>query len=150
MTAIVVLAHAPLATAMTEVAKHVYPERAAQLVAIDVLPTQDGEEVAARLSSVISTLKGQEILVMVDAVGATPFNGAAQAQAQSSVPVNLVSGLNVPMLWRALCYCDEPLDALTRRALGGGQAGIQLHNRPNPQNQKPTGDNDDHHTNSGQ
>ena len=74
-------------------------------------------------------------LVLVDAAGATPCNLAqrlARAPA-SACAVRVVSGVNLPMLLRTLCYQKEPLDALTARALAGGTRGIaELHNDEAP------------------
>ena len=36
----------------------------------------------------------------------------------------VVAGVNVPMLWRALCYADEPLEELVTRAVDGGTQGV--------------------------
>ena len=36
----------------------------------------------------------------------------------------LVSGVNLPMLLRALCYRHEDVDGLVSRAVDGGKAGV--------------------------
>ena len=35
-----------------------------------------------------------------------------------------MAGVNIPMLWRTLCYRHEPLQALKQRALEGAQRGV--------------------------
>ena len=60
-------------------------------------------------------------LILTDVFGATPCNVAQRLA--DGVQVKVVAGVNVPMLWRTLCYADEPLDALVARALAGAHAG---------------------------
>jgi PTS system ascorbate-specific IIA component len=38
--------------------------------------------------------------------------------------VQILAGLNLPMLMRAVSYKDDALDALTQKTLQGGQNGI--------------------------
>jgi PTS system ascorbate-specific IIA component len=51
------------------------------------------------------------------------------------VRVKVVTGVNVPMLWRALCYSSEPLDSLVTRALAGATQGALQVTPTRPQNQ---------------
>jgi mannose PTS system EIIA component len=43
--------------------------------------------------------------------------------------------VNVPMLWRTLCYASEPLDALIGRALAGATQGVMQATPARPQQQ---------------
>ena len=61
------------------------------------------------------------MLIFTDVFGATPCNIAQRLA--DGVRVKVVTGVNVPMLWRTLCYRDEPLDALVARAVAGAHAG---------------------------
>ena len=51
------------------------------------------------------------------------------------------AGVNVPMLWRALCYATEPLEAVVMRAVSGATQGVMQVATSKPQNQtlKPGG-----------
>ena len=60
--------------------------------------------------------------MLVDVFGATPCNAALRLADPATVRV--VAGVNVPMMWRALCYADEPLDALVARAVTGASQGV--------------------------
>jgi mannose PTS system EIIA component len=51
------------------------------------------------------------------------------------VHVRVVTGVNVPMLWRTLCYADEPLEALVARALAGATQGVMQASPTRPQQQ---------------
>lgn len=119
MTMLLIVAHAPLATALKAVARHAFPESAEAIVTIDVDPGEQAEGVEARIRSAVPAQA--QALILCDALGATPCN-AAQRLAQED-RVHIVAGVNVPMLWRALCYAQEPLAAQTQRALAGAIKG---------------------------
>ena len=61
--------------------------------------------------------------------------------------VKVVAGVNVPMLWRSLCYADESLDATVARAVAGATQGVMqvASSRPQNQSQKPGGNDQTHH-----
>ena len=66
-------------------------------------------------------MRTPEALIFTDVFGATPCNVAQRLA--DGVQVKVVAGVNVPMLWRSLCYASEPLDALVARAIAGADAG---------------------------
>ena len=137
MTRIVLLAHAPLATALREVAAHAFPECAAGLEVIDVQPGQSADDVESLLRRHLPAGADEDALILVDVFGATPCN-AAQRVADGE-RVRLVAGVNVPMLWRTLCYRHETLAALVERATAGALHGV-MHVAPaRRQNQSPPG-----------
>ncbi len=119
MTQLILLAHAPLASALKAVALHTFP--GASVTAVDVAADEAPEDVERRLRAVVAK-DCEGTLVLCDVQGATPCN-VAQVIANEGV-THVIAGVNVPMLWRVLCYAAEPLDALTQRALAGGGKGI--------------------------
>jgi PTS system ascorbate-specific IIA component len=122
MPAVLIVAHAPLASALKAVAGHVYAERGTTIQALDVPPTATPDEVHAQAQAQMARGSGPDWLVLTDVFGATPCN-AAQRLADPE-HVRVLTGVNVPMLWRALCYADEPLDTVAARALGGAVQGV--------------------------
>lgn len=132
MASILIVAHAPLGTALQAVAQHVYPDCGARLSAIDVLPSQDVAEVAKHIELALSQA-GSEVLILADVFGATPCNAALAAA--DGVKQRVVAGVNVPMLWRTLCYSDQPLDDLVNRAVAGASQGAMHVAVPRRQNQ---------------
>lgn len=122
MTRILLLAHAPFATALRDVAAHVFPECVAGLQAIDVLPTQGVDDVETALKDLLQASSGEDTLILVDAFGATPCNAAHRVA--DGVHVRVVAGVNVPMLWRTLCYRQEALEPLVERAVAGAIQGV--------------------------
>lgn len=120
---ILVVAHAPLASALQAVACHVHPDCNERVVAVDVDPAQCQEDVLADLQARIDGAAA--VLVLTDAFGATPSNAAVRLAA--TLPpgtCRVVAGCNVPMLWRVLAHADLPLDALAQRAVEGGIRAI--------------------------
>ena len=61
--------------------------------------------------------------------------------------VKVIAGVNVPMLWRSLCYSSEPLEAVVARAMTGATQGVMQVASSRPQNQtfKPGGNDQDQH-----
>ena len=86
-------------------------------------------------SALIAAGTEPDWLVLTDVFGATPCNAALMLS--DPVHVRVVAGVNVPMLWRTLCYADEPLEALVTRAVGGATQGVMQVAPARPQNQNP-------------
>lgn len=66
--------------------------------------------------------QGDGVLILTDMYGSTPANIAAGLQQKDRV--NVVAGVNLPMLVRTLNYMHLNLSALTERALSGGRDGV--------------------------
>jgi PTS system ascorbate-specific IIA component len=133
MPGLLVIAHAPLATALRAVAEHVYPDSAGLLAAFDVPPDMPIEQVEAQVAAMLSSMRTPETLILTDVFGATPCNVALRLA--DGVRVKVVTGVSVPMLWRSLCYVNEPLDSLVARALAGATQGALQVSPTRPQNQ---------------
>lgn len=122
MTRILVLAHSPLASALSEVASHAFPDCAPAIDAVDVEANADADALEALLRLRLQAPDGSDTLILVDVFGATPCNVALRVA--DGVHARVVTGVNVPMLWRALCYRHEPLEALVERACVGATQGV--------------------------
>lgn len=120
MVHLLLVAHAPLASAFHQVAAHAFPDEASILRVVDVLPDWDVDQTKA---AVVAQLGAHPTLVLVDVLGATPANAVTQLLSASPLWA-AVHGLNVSMLWRVLSYRHEGLDALCERACQGGVAAI--------------------------
>jgi PTS system ascorbate-specific IIA component len=134
MTTVLIIAHAPLASALSAVAQHAYPDSAAQVLALDVQRDTSAEQVEADARALLAGQRDVDTLLLTDVFGATPCRGATLLLGNPRV--RLVAGVNVPMLWRTLCYgTQEPLDALVARALAGASQGVMSVTASPPQNQ---------------
>ena len=133
MPGLLIIAHAPLASSLKAVAQHTFPDCARQLVALDVPADMPVEEVEARAKELLAQVRTPEALVLTDVFGATPCNIASRLADGDTVKV--IAGVNVPMLWRSLCYGGESLDALVAIAVAGATQGVMQVAVSRPQNQ---------------
>lgn len=125
-TCLLLIAHAPLASALRACALHVFPECDAEVLALDVPAYSQPAEMREAARALIGRSRAEQVLLLSDVVGATPCN-VAQGLVQGE-DVRLVTGVNLPMLLRAVNYRDEDLPRLVERALSGGLQGMtELH-----------------------
>ncbi|MFN3303509.1 MAG: PTS sugar transporter subunit IIA [Roseateles sp.] len=122
MPHLLVIAHAPLASALRQVAEHTYPDCAPTLSVLDVPPGMCADDVEAAARALMAHAAGADWLVLTDVFGATPSNGAQRLAGEQ---VQVLTGVSVPMLWRTLCYAGQkPLIDLARRAAQGAVSGV--------------------------
>ncbi|HEY0822407.1 MAG TPA: PTS fructose transporter subunit IIA [Ramlibacter sp.] len=137
MNAILLIAHAPLANALRQCALHVFPDCGTSVVAIDVQPNLSPEETLGSARIALDQLTAQPqvqgVLVLADIFGATPSNVAQKLV--DGVSSRLITGVNLPMLLRAVSYRHESLDTLVSRAVVGGTQGVMQVAVTAPQNQ---------------
>ncbi|MGV8805999.1 MAG: PTS sugar transporter subunit IIA [Polaromonas sp.] len=145
MNGILIIAHAPLASAFLACVRHVFPDTSLGVAALDVQPQASPEETLAQARQLLAQLGTPNALVLSDIFGATPCNVAQKLV--DGVATRLVTGMNLSMLLRAVCYRAEPLEALVARALAGASQGVMQVAVTAPQNQVRTShdqDSDDH------
>lgn len=122
MNGILIIAHAPLASALRACALHVFPDCSGSVLALDVPPNEPPENTLALARSLKVQLNTPGTLVLVDVFGATPCNVANKLLAGGHT--KLITGVNLPMLLRAVTYRHEPLDDLVPRAMAGATQGV--------------------------
>ena len=137
MNGVLIICHAPLAHALRQCALHVFPDCGATVAAVDVQPNLSPEETLATariaLQQLLHAPQVKTALVLTDLFGATPSNVAQKLV--DGVNTRLVTGVNLPMILRAVSYRHEPLDALVARAVSGGTQGVMQVAITAPQNQ---------------
>lgn len=140
---IFIIAHAPLASALRQCVLHVFPDAAEALAILDVQPNMPAEETLAAAQMTLSLLNKPRTLILTDLFGATPCNVAQKLV--DGVTSKLITGVNLPMLMRAVTYRNESMDALVARVLAGGTQGVMQVAVTAPQNQKrKSNDHSDH------
>ncbi|HSN01070.1 MAG TPA: PTS fructose IIA subunit family protein, partial [Rudaea sp.] len=121
---LLLLTHEAMGDALIATARHILGRLPLALEAQAIPPGSDVDaalrEAAARVRKLDS---GAGVLVLVDVYGATPSN-VAQRLPEMGLDVRRVSGLNLPMLLRALNYPEQSLAELAQTAANGGRAGI--------------------------
>jgi PTS system ascorbate-specific IIA component len=137
MAGLFIIAHAPLASALKAAAAHAFPEAAPRIEVLDVGAQLSPDELESRARVLLERSLGatgrREALILTDVFGATPSNIAQRLA--DGLRVRVVTGVNVPMLWRSINYADEPLEMLVTRALAGATQGVMQVASARPQNQ---------------
>lgn len=143
MNGILIIAHAPLASALRQCVAHVFTDSPQGIAALDVQPNMPPEETLAQARIMLSQLGTHHALVLADVFGATPCNVAQQLV--DGVTSKLITGVNLPMLLRTVSYRHESLDALVARALVGATQGVMQVAITAPQNQNRRHHDQDQH-----
>ncbi|PSB91740.1 PTS sugar transporter subunit IIA [Candidatus Pandoraea novymonadis] len=122
MAGILIIAHAPLASALRECISHIYGSCPARISVVDVSPNQDTVKLLETIRQYFKYLHEKNgVLVLTDLFGATPSNLAAELVGRE---IRVVGGVNLPMLIKAVCYRSAPLDILVNKVISGGTQGI--------------------------
>ena len=143
MNGILIIAHAPLASALRQCVEHVFTDNPQGVAALDVQPNTPPEETLAQARIMLQQLGATDALVLADVFGATPCNVAQKLV--DGVHSKLITGVNLPMLLRTVSYRHETLDALVARALIGATQGVMQVAITAPQNQNRRNHDQDQH-----
>ena len=123
------MTHAPLGQAFIAACAHVFRGPTERLEAIDVVADQDLAEVQGLAAAAIARLdEGDGVLVITDIKGGTPANCCNKLADAGRVEV--IAGISLPMLLRAITYRRDTLDVVVEMALAGAQSGaVRVDNR---------------------
>jgi PTS system ascorbate-specific IIA component len=124
MIGILIVSHGAFGESLIHSASHVLGRRPLYLRQVGVTVHDDPDEILPVAQDLIRFLdQGRGVLVMTDIYGATPSNIAARLLEPGRVEG--VSGVNLPMLIKALTHRDESsLEALVQKAVAGAGEGI--------------------------
>ena len=123
MIGILLITHYGLGESLVQCAVHVLNKRPAQLVQLGVAAQDDPLDLLPLAQDLVEFVdKGEGVLILTDLYGATPANVAAKLLKPGRVEA--LSGVNVPMLIRALTYREKGMETLLARATSGGRDGI--------------------------
>jgi PTS system ascorbate-specific IIA component len=90
---------------------------------IDVPYDSNPEQLKTQAYSLVEKLNsGDGVLVLTDMYGSTPGNIATALCQEDGI--NVVAGINLPMLIRVLNYAHLDLDGITDSAITGGKKSI--------------------------
>lgn len=129
MVGILLLTHAPLGQAFIAAVAHVFRGPTERFEAIDVAADEDTHAVNERAREAIKRLDdGDGVLVITDVKGGTPSNCCNSLCDDGHVQV--IAGISLPMLLRAITYRRDTLDVVVEMALAGAQNGaVRVDNR---------------------
>jgi PTS system ascorbate-specific IIA component len=123
MVGILIVAHGAFGEALIHCASHVLGRRPMLVGQIGVTVHDEPEALLPQARELLRQLdEGDGVLVLTDMLGATPSNIATRLLAPGRVEG--VSGVNLPMLIRALTYREEPLASVLAKAASGGCEGV--------------------------
>jgi len=124
MIGILIVSHGAFGESLIHSASHVLGRRPLYLRQVGVTVHDDPDEILPVAKDLIRFLdQGKGVLVMTDIYGATPSNIGARVLEPGRVEG--ISGVNLPMLIKALSHRDEcTLEQLVGKALGGAAEGI--------------------------
>ncbi len=123
MVGILIISHGAFGEALIHCASHVLGKRPLRVRQVGVTMHDDPDSMLPVAQSLVKELdQGKGVLVLSDMLGATPSNLATRLLEPGRVEG--VSGVNLPMLIRALTYRDQPLAVVVEKAISGGTAGV--------------------------
>ena len=123
MIGILIVAHGAFGEALIHSASHVLGKRPLRVRQVGVTVHDDPEAILPQATDLVRQLNdGEGVLVLTDIYGATPGNIALRLLVPGSVEG--ISGVNLPMLIRALTYREQGLALVVEKALSGGTEGV--------------------------
>lgn len=123
MIGLFLITHSSYGESLIQCACHVLNRRPPQIVQLGIAAQDDPFDVLPLAEKMLKLVdSGEGVLVMTDIYGATPANIAMKLL--ESGRVEGLSGVNLPMLLRALTYRDKDMETLLSRATAGGRDGV--------------------------
>jgi len=120
---ILIVSHGAFGEALIHSASHVLGKRPLRVRQVGVTVHDDPQAMLPQAQDLVRQLdEGEGVLVLTDIYGATPGNIAMKLLEPGKVEG--ISGVNLPMLIRALTYRDKGLKAAVEKALSGGTEGV--------------------------
>ena len=123
MIGILIVSHGAFGEALIHSASHVLGKRPLRVRQVGITVHDDPEAMLPQAMELVRQLDtGSGVLVLTDIYGATPGNIALKLLAPGRVEG--ISGVNLPMLIRALTYREQGLALAVEKALSGGTEGV--------------------------
>lgn len=123
MIGILIIAHGALGESLIHCASHVFGGRPKKIGQLGVTIHDEPSSLLPQARELVAQLDdGDGVLVLTDLYGATPSNIGCRLLEPGKVEV--VAGMNLPMLVRALTYREHALHVVVEKAISGGREGI--------------------------
>ena len=123
MIGILIIAHDTLPESLVKAVTHVLGIRPAQFETLSVTIADDPLDLLPIARERVRQLDtGNGVLIFSDIYGATPCNLAGKLLVPGRVEV--VAGVNLPMLVRAFTYRAKGMDTMITKAVSGGRDGV--------------------------
>lgn len=123
MIGIFLITHGSYGEALVQNVCHVLNKRPPQLIQLGLTSQDDPLDILPMAREMLALVdKGAGTLILTDIFGASPANLALKLLERGRVEG--LTGVNMPMLLRALTYRDKGMETLLVRARDGGRDGI--------------------------
>jgi PTS system ascorbate-specific IIA component len=123
MIGILIVAHGALGQSLVDAVTHVLGGRPPQFGVFAVGADDDPLVLLPGARAEVSALDtGEGVAVLADLYGATPCNLATKLARPGRVEV--IAGVNLPMLVRAFTYRTRGMETLVKKAISGGCEGV--------------------------
>ena len=123
MIGLLIVAHGTMGESLIHCASHVMGKRPLYLRQLGVTIHDDPDAILPQARDLVRFVnQGKGVLVLTDIFGATPSNIACRLLQPGLVEG--ISGVNLPMLIKALSYRESPMDVLIEKSLGGAVEGM--------------------------
>lgn len=131
MIDVIVVTHSEVATHMIQAAERVLGKQQ-RVVGLNLSMEDSLENLTAKISDAIRSCLAQEdqrcegILILTDLFGSTPTNASLSQLRAFDQPIEIVTGLNLPMMISCFSYrARMPLDQLAQKVMSDGQRGVR-------------------------
>ena len=119
MPRLLLITHEHIGANMLQTAEAIIGKTLEQIACVEAPKDADTDNI---INSSAQLIDGHDTLILTDLYGSTPGNIAMRLAAAPNC--RAISGLNLPMLLRAINYQNRPLDELADKAAEGGKNGI--------------------------
>jgi PTS system ascorbate-specific IIA component len=123
MIGILLITHGSYGEALLQNVCHVLNKRPPQVMQLGLTSQDDPLDILPMAREILALVdKGDGVLILTDIFGASPANLALKLLERGRIEG--LTGVNMPMLLRALTYRDKGMKTLLVRARDGGRDGI--------------------------
>lgn len=129
--ALLLVSHEGIASNLLETASSIVNDRPVNMAYVEVPMDAPTDEIRQSIQNKLSQFdQDKEVLILTDIYGGTPSNLASCFISNKNI--QLVSGLNLAMIIKAINYRTLPLDELIEKIIQGGRDSIAQHNSEHP------------------
>jgi len=129
--ALLLVSHEGIASNLLETASSIVNDRPVNMAYVEVPMDAPTDEIRQSIQNKLSQFdQDKEILILTDIYGGTPSNLASCFI--SNEKTQLISGLNLAMIIKAINYRNLPLNELIEKIIQGGRDSIAQHHNEHP------------------
>jgi PTS system mannose-specific IIA component len=123
MIGVLIIAHDTLPDSLVKAVTHVLGVKPPQFQTLSVAASDDPFDLLPAARELVNELdSGDGVLIFSDIYGATPCNLAGKLQIPGRI--ELIAGVNLPMLVRAFTYRAKGMETMITKAVSGGRDGV--------------------------